>query len=158
MYTSYWEVPTAVNKAIVLAVFFAFILGVASTLITQALMQSTWHIENRAVLKVVGVDVYQDSALTIPVVSIDWGILEPGENKNYSCYIVNRSNVPVVLSLATENWQPTNASQFITLTWNYDGEPISVGGFAPVILSLHVDLLTMGITAFSFDITIIGSG
>jgi hypothetical protein len=121
-------------------------------------MQSTRRIENRAALKVVGVDVYQDSALTVPVVSIDWGMLEPGENKNYSCYIVNRSNVPIVLSLATENWQPTNASQFITLTWNYDGEHISIGGFAPVTLTLYIDPATMGITSFSFDITITGSG
>jgi len=147
-----------VNKAIALAIFIAFVLGIASTLLTQAIMQSTWHIENRAALKAVGVDVYQDSALTVPVVSIDWGMLEPGEIKNYSCYVVSRSNVPIILSLTTENWQPVNASNFITLTWNYDGHVIPVGNYTPVTFTLHVAPATTGITSFSFSITIVGSG
>jgi hypothetical protein len=111
-----------------------------------------------AAIKTVGVAVYWDPAFTVPVVSISWGIFEPSETKNVSCYIVNTSNVPIVLTFTTSNWAPTDASNFISLTWNYDEHQIPVGGYTPVTFSLHVDAVTTGITAFSFDITITGSG
>ena len=146
------------NKMVLAVVILSFFLGVASTLVAMAAMQWTWRVSNVASVKAVGVGVYADPGFTVPLTSIDWGILEPGSSKNFSAYIVNRSNVPVVLSLATENWNPINASAFITLTWNYAGVQIPVGGSIYVVFVLHVDSAISGITAFSFTILIVGSG
>lgn len=99
-----------------------------------------------------------DTAFAVPVTSISWGIVEPGEVKNVSCYIKNTSNVPIILTLKTDNYTPAEAEQYISLTWNYDEQPIPVDGYTPITFSLHVDPATTGITAFSFDITITGSG
>jgi hypothetical protein len=148
-----------VNRNIITAAVLAFLIGAASVLLVViALLPVSVQISNVAAIKTVGVAVYWDPAFTVRLTNISWGILEPGETKNVSCYIANKSNVPVILTLTTSNWAPTNASNFITLTWNYDGQPIPVGVATPITFSLHVDAATTGITAFSFDITITGSG
>ena len=143
------------NKIIVAIACVFFIFGVLTAL---GLQQATRRIGNVAAIKTVGVNVYEDASLTKPLTSIDWGTLEPGENKNVTAYIVNTSNVPVVLSLTTGNWNPTNTSIYVSLTWNYSGAPIPVGSYTPVVFTLHISPVTTGITNFSFDITIVGAG
>lgn len=132
-----------------------FALGSLSTL---AAIHWTIRIPSSARMKAVGVGVYWDSSLTIPVVSVSWGVLEPGQTENRSVYVANESNVPIVLSLTTDNWNPANASTFMTLTWNYEGASIPVSSYEYVTLSLHVNPAIAGITTFTFDITITGSG
>jgi hypothetical protein len=146
------------NKTFI-AIILAFSIGVVSTLlIVSALYQTSVHFSSVAAVKTVGVAIYWDPAFTVPVVNMNWGVIEPGTTKNVSCYIVNTSNVPVSLTLAVNNWQPTSASNYVSLTWNYDEQPIPVSGYTPITFSLHVDPATTGITGFSFDITITGSG
>jgi len=144
------------RKEFVLAVcVLAFLLGVASTV---AVMQWTQRIPSSARVKAVGVGIYKDINFTVSVTQIDWGIVEPGETKNYSAYIVNKSNVPITLNMTTEDWAPANASNFITMTWNYNGAAIPVGGYALVTFVLSIDPATSGIDAFSFTIVVVGSG
>ena len=146
-------------KQIYLVFILALLIGITSTLfVVTALYQSTVQIHSAAAIKTVGVSVYWDPGFTEPIANIDWGIIEPGETKNVSCYIVNTSNVPVILTLTTGNWQPTNTEQYMNLSWNYDEHAIPVSDYTPVTFSLHVDAATTGIAAFSFDITITGSG
>ena len=125
---------------------------------TMAVMQWTRRIPSSATVKAVGVGVYKDVNFTVSVTQIDWGIVEPGESKNFSAYIVNKSNVPITLSMTTENWNPVNASNFIALTWNYDGSEIAVDGYVYVTFVLTVDQAISGIDAFSFTVVIVGSG
>ena len=132
-----------------------FALGSFTTI---AVMQWTQRIPSSATVKAVGVGIYKDINFTVSVTQIDWGIVEAGESKNFSAYIVNRSNVPITLSMITENWNPVNASNFITLTWNYGGTEIAVDGYVFVTFVLSVDQATSGIDAFSFTIVVVGSG
>ena len=76
--------------AIIIAATFAvgFFVGAFTTD-----MQHSRRISNKAAIKAVGVGVYQDPGLTVPLTEIDWGILEPGEEKNHTAYIRNESNV-----------------------------------------------------------------
>jgi len=132
-----------------------FALGSFTTI---AVMQWTQRIPSSATVKAVGVGIYKDINFTVSVTQINWGIVEAGESKNFSAYIVNRSNVPITLSMTTENWNPMNASNFITLTWNYDGTQIAVDGYVFVAFVLTVDQAISGIDAFSFTIVVVGSG
>jgi hypothetical protein len=148
-----------VNRQVIVPVILAFLIGVVATLfVVSALFSATVKIGSVAAIKTVGVAVYWDPALTQSVTSVSWGIVEPGEVKNVSCYIKNTSNVPIILTLTTNNYTPANVEQYVSLTWNYDEQWIPVGTYVPITFSLHVDQATTGITAFSFDITIIGSG
>ena len=116
------------------------------------------RISSVGIIKTVGCDVFSDSALTQRVTSIDWGIVEPGSQNNKSVYIKNTSNVPAKLTLGTENWNPSVASDYITLYWNYDNRTLSVGEAIPVAFTLAVASNISGVTNFNFDIVIIASG
>jgi len=58
----------------------------------------------------------------------------------------------------TSNWNPSNASDYMTLSWDYGGQSINPDEVVQVTFTLSVDASIDGITGFSFDITIVGSG
>jgi len=140
--------------AVTIAIAVSFSIG----FLVGAIMEGSRRINNQAAIKAVGVGVYQDPALTVLLTEINWGVLEPGEEKNHTAYIENDSNVPITLVLTTDNWSPVNASNSISLTWDYDGQSAAVGGFVEATFTLAVDPAISGIDAFSFDIIIMGSG
>ena len=142
----------------VAAVTIVIVVSFAAGFLVGAVMERSRRITNQAAIKAVGVGIYRDPALTVPLTEIDWGVLEPGEQKNHTAYIKNESNVPITLVLTTENWSPLNASSFVALTWDYNGEPLGVDGFVEVTFTLAVDPVISGIDAFSFDIVIVGTG
>jgi hypothetical protein len=109
------------------------------------------------VVRAVGVGVYWDNACTREVAMIDWGQVEPGSTKNVTVFIRNEGNVAVTLSLDTANWNPTNASRYITLNWNYTGQEISPDGTIRMAMFLWISPSIEGISTFSFDIMIVSS-
>ena len=72
-------------------------------------------------------------------------------------YIKNEGNAAETLSSTAENWNPSTASTYMSLTWDYGGQVIDVGEVVQVTLSLSVSDTIEGVTSFSFDIVIIGS-
>jgi len=147
-----------VRTALVAAVAIAVAVSFAAGVFVGAIMESSRHISNKAAIKAVGVGVYQDPELTLPLTEINWGLLEPGEKKNHTAYIKNESNVLITLLLTAENWSPQNASSFVALTWDYDEQLLEVDGFVEVTFTLAVDPAISGIKSFSFDIVIVGTG
>lgn len=134
------------------------VIGLCISLYTLAVMQQSKTVHSVATIKTVGIGVYQDFECTLPLASINWGILEPDETKNFTAWIRNESNVPETLALEAENWVPSNASDHITLSWNYDGSTIEVGQVVEIAFTLHVLPTITGIKDFTFDMVIIGSG
>jgi hypothetical protein len=122
------------------------------------IMQYSQKISNTATLKLVGIAVFKDVNLTIPVTTIDWGMLEPGQTKNCTVYMRSTSNVPLTLSMYVANWNPANASAFLHLAWDYKGQVVAPSASIPATFSLAVNASISGISIFSFDIWIVGSG
>lgn len=150
------------SKHEVLVVIAAVILVVytlALSTLTQVMssVQTNTKISNQGSLKTVGVGVYWDSGLTNRVSSIDWGLLEPGSNVNKTVYVRNEGNAVAVLSIATSNWSPSNASSYLNLKWDYSGQTVNVNQVVNVKLTLSALSSINGITSFSFDITIVAS-
>lgn len=121
-------------------------------------VQTDKTISNVGSVKAVGVGVYWDQNCTNVVSAIDWGMLEPGSSKNVTVYIRNEGNSVVSLSMATSNWNPSNASDYITLGWDYTGQIVDPESVIEVTLILAVSSSITGVTSFSFDIVIVGSG
>jgi hypothetical protein len=119
---------------------------------TTKTLSSTGTIQTTA-----GVGVYSDSQCNTPLTGIPWGILEPGANQNFVCYIKNEGNIPSTLSMYTANWNPSAAPNYITLSWDYNGQAVNPGDVIQVTFTLDVDVSISGIASFSFDITIVGS-
>jgi hypothetical protein len=121
-------------------------------------LQTNSKISSGGAVKAIGVMVYSDASATDRLTSIDWGILEPDEDKSVTLYIRNEGNYAVTLSLLTENWNPSNASQYIALSWNREGQSVNPSEIVDATLTLAVSPGVSGITDFSFDIVIVGSG
>ena len=73
-------------------------------------------------------------------------------------YIRNEGNAVATLSKAAQNWNPSTASNYMTLNWNYTGQTVSVNQVLQVKLTLVILSTVSGITNFSFDITIVATG
>lgn len=148
------------EKAVIVAFvsFIAYVLalGLISSVISP--VQTESKISNGGAVKAIGVTVYSDVGGANRMNSIDWGMLEPGESKNVTCFIRNEGNSAVTVSLETENWSPSNASLSITLNWDYDGQFIDPSEIIEVTFTLAVSATVSGLTDFSFDIVIVGSG
>ena len=125
-------------------------------LVAWAIYESIPKIYNYGTIRVIGVEVYADADLTQILERIDWGVLDPGESKSYSCWIKNIGNDAQKLVTWTETWNPVNASDWIGLSWDYGGSWIPVNASVPVVFTLHVDPDIEGVTNFNFDIWVKG--
>jgi hypothetical protein len=90
------------------------------------------------------------------VTSISWGILYPDTNANFTVYIKNEGNIPITLNMTISNWNPTQTSQYITLSWNREDYVLTAKSVIQARLNLSVSPNVSEITTFRFDIIIIG--
>jgi hypothetical protein len=118
----------------------------------------TQTISNVGSLKTIDIEAYWDASLTNRVNGIDWGTLEPGDQKSFSIYFHNEGNSAVTLSESTSNWGPSAVATYLTLNWDYSGQTIEADKNLQVTLTLSVNASITGITNFSFDIIIVGTG
>jgi len=121
-------------------------------------VQTNRTISNFGALKAIGVGVYWDQACTSTVTYIDWGTVEPGSAVNKTCHIRNEGNSVSTLALETSNWSPSEAADYISLSWDYGEQSMNPGDVVRVTFTLSVSGSIQNITNFSFDITISASG
>jgi len=144
-----------VGAAVALILYTATLTAIGP-LVSAALTNRT--ISNSGSVKAIGVGIYWDQACTNPVASISWGVLDPGQSVNRTVYVRNEGNAVASLSLATSDWSPSNASNYMTLTWDYGGQILDINASMQVKLTLSVSSSISGITNFSFVITITANG
>ena len=137
-------------------IFGALLIGVFET--TLSLVQNSSTVSSVGTIKGIGVGLYSEYACTNRVTSINWGVLEPGSNKTITIYVRNEGNAAATLSQTTQNWNPTAASSYLTLRWNYAGQTISVNQIFQVKLTLVLSSTVTGISNFSFDTVITSTG
>lgn len=118
----------------------------------------TYKLSAHGRIKGVGVEVYGDPGGSALITEINWGILEPGENKSLTAYIRNKSNVPVVLYMAVENWFPVGSESYVGLSWDYNFTALDVDELRSATFTLSVSPDITGIVDFSFDIVITATG
>lgn len=122
---------------------------VAFSIVTVAVyeMRAARRIQNQA-------SITAEEGLTIDREFIAWGTLDPAENRTENITATNEMPVNVILSLDTENWDPKNASNFITLSWNYEEQLLAPSQSLLINLTLSVSPDIYGITDFTFDIIV----
>ena len=143
----------SVSSAILLCIIALGIFGTA-----LALRQSSKVVSNSGSVKGIRVGIYWDSACTNQTSAINWGMLESDSNKTLKIYIRNEGNAITTLSKTVQNWNPSSASNYMTLNWDYKGQTLSVNQVLVVGLTLIVSPTISGVSNFSFDLTIIGTG
>jgi len=134
-------------------------LLVAAVIITAAVMSFTLTVPSKGKLKKIGVEIYTDSAGTIKLNEIDWGILGPGDVAQVTAYMKSIGNKPSNVTMTTQNWNPAIASSYITLTWDYPpGRILQPGEMIAVKFTLTVSESIKDVDSFSFDIVITSTG
>jgi len=142
------------RKTLLIAVFLLAVLIVG----VYALLVATQNISNTATIKTVNVSTWQDNACTIPLTSWNWGMMEPGTSSQKTMYVKNDGNVPMTLNMTTSSWNPSNASTYITVTWNREGAVVPVGSNVQANVTLTISPTISGIPSFTFTMTITGTG
>jgi len=111
-------------------------------------------VPGRGLIKSTDFGIYADQACTTPISSINWGILDPSSTVNRTVYIRNEGNAVAGLGMTLSNWNPVNAADYITFTWDYAGQTLDVGRVTQITLTLYIRENIQGITNFTFDMTI----
>lgn len=146
---------TKVAMATLMLVVYGFTLSAASPVMSASHRKKA--VENRGSIKGFGVGIYWNQQATDNVSSIDWGTFDPGTNKSGVVYIKNEGRKAVSLSFQTSNWNPSDASDYISVNWDYGRQFIDAGEIIPIIFTLSISASIEGIETFSFDITITAS-
>jgi len=102
--------------------------------------------------------VYSDAACTVEVSAIDFGTFSPGENVTRTLYVRNEGSEAGTLSLATQNWNPAIAKEYLVFSWNLEGSELPGGAVLESQFNIRaLSTLTneSGISNFNFDAVII---
>ncbi|MDG6223201.1 MAG: hypothetical protein IAX21_02410 [Candidatus Bathyarchaeota archaeon] len=104
-----------------------------------------------------GLNVYGDSSCTALISSLPWGNIVPGGTITNTVYVKNEGNVPLTLTLDTTSWNPSNAPNYISLRWDYNGQALEPNQSVRVRLMLTVSQSVNGIENFNFEIVVNGN-
>ncbi|MCW4044355.1 MAG: hypothetical protein NWE94_02410 [Candidatus Bathyarchaeota archaeon] len=133
-------------------------VGLILTVTTAGLLSVSQTVSSTGTVTAVNVGVYSDSQCTQTLTNINWGTISPGNSVTYTIYVKNTGNTPITLSMTKTGWNPANADGPITVTWNKEGTSLSAGQSTAATLTLTVSSGISGITTFSVNIVITGTG
>ena len=128
------------------------------TVTTAGLLSVNQTVSSSGTVSTVNVGVYTDSSATTNVTSLNWGTLAPGDTVTRSVYVKNTGSNQITLSMSKTNWNPTGANGPITLTWNRESNTLNPGSGTTATFTLTVSPSITGITNFSVDIVVTGTG
>lgn len=133
------------------------VIGMMMAVSVLAVLQSNKTFSNTGVISAVNVELYQDSSCTKALSTIDWGNLSPGSSSNRTIYVKNTGSIPISLSMTVNTWSPSNAANYVALTWNREGTALNAGSSTSALLVLSVSASITSITTFSFNATVRGT-
>ena len=146
-------------KRVFLFVVSACLVGmVVGSAVTLAVLSVQRAIPSSGLVVAVNVGVYSDVACTLNLTSIDWGNVYPGGSVSRTIYVKNTGNVPMTLSMATTAWNPAGAAGQINVTWDKENTALNSGQSTSATLTLNVSQSISGVTSFSMNIIVAGSG
>ena len=145
------------HKSQALAVY-ALAMSVIAISAVTALLTTQKTIHGSGSIKSVGLGVYWDLECTNTTSSLDFGQLEPESSKNFTLFLRNEGNSALTLNMTMENWNPSNAANYLTLTWNREGQQVNPDEVIGFVIALSVSEDITGISTFSLDIIISGTG
>lgn len=141
------EVRTAAIISILTAI--SLLSGLA-----YSILQISMATPSHGTVKTINLKAFHDPECTIPLTVIEWGMLELGGSYTFECYLLNDGSAPSTLTMHTENWNPTEASNYLTLTWDAENKTLQPKIPLMATFSLNVNQDIQGIEEFSFDIII----
>jgi hypothetical protein len=145
--------PWYLQSKVILPLILLVVL-VSTSPFTFGLLSDQRIMSSSGIVAGVNLGVYADSAGTTPLTRVEWGLLYPGDVIAQELYIRNAGNQATTLQLETANWSPSQASAYLTLSWDYGNELVQPDETIRVTLSLTLASDVQDIQDFSFDIVL----
>lgn len=165
------------KKTVLLMVITAVATLIVSTLISIWLSRIPGiEIPSLGTIRFEDIEGYWDEGLTNKTgryISYNWGLMWPGATTNLTLYLRSLSNVDTKFVRTETDWTfynssnkavlgPSDNTQFMWMTWDYDNATIHPNQVIEVTMALHTDtssqfiefLVTNQVQTFSFDIQI----
>jgi hypothetical protein len=124
------------------------IISVASTTLVSILLSesdSEVYLPSLGTIKTIGVEVYWDpngenrietlSWDEIKIEKLEWNEIKT-ETVNTTVYVKSVSNFIVTLNLNLTDWNPEAISDYITISWDYNGTRLNPSEVIPVTITL----------------------
>jgi hypothetical protein len=146
-----------IKKIPAAAVIALTIAALALTLTTAAVLSANQVVPLNGAINAVNLGVYSDSECTQTATALNVGSLSPGGTATQTVYIKNTGNIPETLTMTTGNWNPANANNYLTLSWNQQNTVLNAGQTIQATLTLTVAANTGSLTTFSCDVTLTGT-
>ena len=148
----------AIGKVSIGVVMALVAIALFLTVTTAGLLSVNQTVPSTGIVTTVNVGVYSDSACTQNLTNIAWGNISPGNSTTRTIYVKNTGSNRITLAMTKDNWNPATANGPIVLNWNREATQLSPGQSTTAILTLTVLPTITGITNFSFNIIITGTG
>ena len=146
------------GKGKIIAVVTALVLvGTVLAITTSGLLSASQSVPYTGTITAVNLAIYSDSGLTQNCTSLNIGTVNPGGSATQTIYVKNTGTVPETLSMATSNWNPSNAGSSLTLSWNRPNYVLDAGQSIQATLTLTVASNTGSLTTFSCSATFTGT-
>jgi len=155
------------SKKTLLLIMIVAIASVAVTTTISILLSKTTNLTLPSLgnVKTIGVEVYWDQNRENKTETINWDEIWLGSSKNVTVYIRSTSNYKVTINLNATDWNPDNLSEYMNLSWDYNGTPLNPGEIIQVTLTLSVTyspsfvsyLIAEDVQNFNFDIHIVAA-
>lgn len=100
--------------------------------------------------------IYTNNACTNLLNSISWGSVNAGTNTTQTIYLKNLGNTPITLNLSATAWQPTNASSYLSISWDKQAAILNAGQSTQATITLTISTSVEGITDFNTELIISG--
>jgi hypothetical protein len=148
----------AMRKISTGAIIAIVVIGLVLTATSAGLLSVSQSVSSSGTVTAVNVGVYSDLGCTQTLTSIDWGSIARGGSVTRTIYVKNTGDAQITLSMTKTSWNPPSANGPITLTWNKESTTLTAGQSTAATLILSVSSSISGITIFSVNIVITGSG
>jgi hypothetical protein len=139
------------------AVIALALTALALTVTTAAVLSANQTVPLNGTITTVNLAVYSDSGCTQTATALNLGTLNPGGTATQTVYIKNTGTIPETLTLTTNNWNPTNAPTYLTLSWNRQNTILTAGQIIQATITLTVAANTGSLTTFNCDVTLTGT-
>jgi len=134
-------------KILFLVAIVATIAVASTTLVSILLSHSDYdiYLPSLGTIKTIDVEIYWDpngenktetlSWDEIKIEKLDWDEIKTG-TVNTTVYVKSVSNFRVTLNMFLTDWNPEAISDYITISWDYNGTHLNPGEIIPVTMTL----------------------
>ncbi|MEM2110386.1 MAG: hypothetical protein QXX08_00710 [Candidatus Bathyarchaeia archaeon] len=123
------------------------------------LLSDSLNLSSTGSVKTVNISAYDSDGVT-PLTSFSWGLIEAGGSATKTIYLKNEgtATVRVSMQINSASWNPSTAKNYITITWNREGQTIAASQSLQATLTCSVSSsIPSSITSFSVEIIITGT-